>query len=200
MAYSLFGVFYVHLPVLYGESKKDALGRLLAETITRWRIFRILIGVGDASSYNSCFPAHINVYKTHPSLFPHSDQMESPTPNANQPVSLPIDELFTSLSEIDPPHFVGRKLKLPCIVYHVTDTHSKQPQRATSSCVYEIQAEGLTLSEIRFQNEFQMNDSISYVLVRPWHSRRLHSSTAPLSTTLHQPFHALLLERSPERV
>ena len=195
MAYSLFGVFDVHLPVLYGESKEDALGRLLAEIITRSEDISVLDWVGDASPYNSCFPAHIDVYQTHPFPSPHPDQMESPTSNANQPVSSSMDKLFTSLSEIDPPHVVGRKLKLPCIVHHVTDIHSKQPQGATSNRVYEIQAEGLTLSEIWFQNEFQMNDSTSYVLVRPWHSKRLHSSTVPLSTTLHHPFHALLLER-----
>ncbi|KAI6038315.1 hypothetical protein EDC04DRAFT_2570246, partial [Pisolithus marmoratus] len=33
MAYALFGIFNFHLPVLYGESKESALGRLLAEII-----------------------------------------------------------------------------------------------------------------------------------------------------------------------
>ncbi|KIO00983.1 hypothetical protein M404DRAFT_151104, partial [Pisolithus tinctorius Marx 270] len=35
IAYSLFGIFKVHLPVLYGESAENALGRLLAEIISR---------------------------------------------------------------------------------------------------------------------------------------------------------------------
>ncbi|KAI5996967.1 heterokaryon incompatibility protein-domain-containing protein, partial [Pisolithus albus] len=34
-AYSLFGIFKVQLPVLYGETAEDALGRLLAEIISR---------------------------------------------------------------------------------------------------------------------------------------------------------------------
>ncbi|KIO01134.1 hypothetical protein M404DRAFT_62826, partial [Pisolithus tinctorius Marx 270] len=34
VAYSLFGIFRVHLPVLYGESAECALGRLLAEIIS----------------------------------------------------------------------------------------------------------------------------------------------------------------------
>ncbi|KIK11922.1 hypothetical protein PISMIDRAFT_55099, partial [Pisolithus microcarpus 441] len=33
VAYSLFGIFKVHLPVLYGESAENALGRLLVEII-----------------------------------------------------------------------------------------------------------------------------------------------------------------------
>ncbi|KIO07317.1 hypothetical protein M404DRAFT_137012, partial [Pisolithus tinctorius Marx 270] len=35
IAYSLFGIFNLHLPVLYGESAENALGRLLAEIISQ---------------------------------------------------------------------------------------------------------------------------------------------------------------------
>ncbi|KAI6108241.1 hypothetical protein F5141DRAFT_1005210, partial [Pisolithus sp. B1] len=35
IAYSLFGIFDIHLPILYGESAESALGRLLAEIISR---------------------------------------------------------------------------------------------------------------------------------------------------------------------
>ncbi|KIK15181.1 hypothetical protein PISMIDRAFT_115586, partial [Pisolithus microcarpus 441] len=35
IAYSLFGIFQVHLPIFYGESAQNALGRLLAEIISR---------------------------------------------------------------------------------------------------------------------------------------------------------------------
>ncbi|KIK15195.1 hypothetical protein PISMIDRAFT_115578, partial [Pisolithus microcarpus 441] len=35
IAYSLFGIFQVHLPIFYGESTQNALGRLLAEIISR---------------------------------------------------------------------------------------------------------------------------------------------------------------------
>ncbi|KAI6033319.1 hypothetical protein EDC04DRAFT_2571723, partial [Pisolithus marmoratus] len=35
VAYSLFGIFNVNLPVIYGESAENALGRLLAEIISR---------------------------------------------------------------------------------------------------------------------------------------------------------------------
>ncbi|KAI6007958.1 hypothetical protein EDC04DRAFT_2530743, partial [Pisolithus marmoratus] len=35
IAYSLFGIFDIHLPVLYGESAENALGRLLAEIISQ---------------------------------------------------------------------------------------------------------------------------------------------------------------------
>ncbi|KAI5990178.1 hypothetical protein EDD15DRAFT_2136356, partial [Pisolithus albus] len=35
IAYSLFGIFQVHLPIFYGESAQNALGRLLVEIISR---------------------------------------------------------------------------------------------------------------------------------------------------------------------
>ncbi|KAI6033014.1 hypothetical protein F5J12DRAFT_698020, partial [Pisolithus orientalis] len=35
IAYSLFGIFNLHLPVLYGESAENALGRLLSEIISQ---------------------------------------------------------------------------------------------------------------------------------------------------------------------
>ncbi|KIK26920.1 hypothetical protein PISMIDRAFT_94219, partial [Pisolithus microcarpus 441] len=35
IAYSLFGIFQVHLPIFYGESAQNAVGRLLAEIISR---------------------------------------------------------------------------------------------------------------------------------------------------------------------
>ncbi|KAI6043413.1 hypothetical protein EDC04DRAFT_2562865, partial [Pisolithus marmoratus] len=35
IAYSLFGIFNVHLPVMYGESAEHALGRLLAEIVSQ---------------------------------------------------------------------------------------------------------------------------------------------------------------------
>ncbi|KIK44830.1 hypothetical protein CY34DRAFT_79081, partial [Suillus luteus UH-Slu-Lm8-n1] len=35
IAYSLFGIFGVHLPVMYGENKRNALGRLLQEIVAQ---------------------------------------------------------------------------------------------------------------------------------------------------------------------
>ncbi|KAI6112792.1 hypothetical protein F5141DRAFT_969385, partial [Pisolithus sp. B1] len=42
IAYSLFGIFGLHLPVLYGESAENALGHLLAKIISRSRDISVL--------------------------------------------------------------------------------------------------------------------------------------------------------------
>ncbi|KAI6025724.1 hypothetical protein F5J12DRAFT_716052, partial [Pisolithus orientalis] len=49
IAYSLFGIFNLYLPVLYGESAEFALGRLLAEVISQSGDISILDWVGKAS-------------------------------------------------------------------------------------------------------------------------------------------------------
>ncbi|KAI6011440.1 hypothetical protein EDC04DRAFT_2502666, partial [Pisolithus marmoratus] len=62
IAYSLFGIFSVHLPVLYGEQAENALGRLLAEIISCSGDVSVLDWVGEALSFNSCFPANLVPY------------------------------------------------------------------------------------------------------------------------------------------
>ena len=209
MAYSLFGVFNLHLPVLYGEPKENALGRLLAEIISQSGDLSVLDWVGEASPYHSCFPAHIAVYRTLPFLSSHVDQIQSSMLNVHELVSSSqsLDALFASLSKFDPPHFIGRRLKLPCIVHRVTAIHPRQWESSTPSHAYDIQAEGLMTLQIVLLDEFK-NDSLTtfpYVLVRPWHPNLLHSSTVAdatateqLAMTLGQPFHALLLEELPQ--
>ncbi|KAI6155037.1 hypothetical protein BKA82DRAFT_996781 [Pisolithus tinctorius] len=76
IAYSLFGIFNVHLPVLYGESAENATGRLLAEIISDSGDISVLDWVGEASSFHSCLPAHITSYQILPSprLQPNSEE------------------------------------------------------------------------------------------------------------------------------
>ena len=66
IAYSLFGVFGFHLPVLYGEGADSAIGRLLAEVISRSGDTSILDWIGKPSTFHSCFPATLMPYQTLP--------------------------------------------------------------------------------------------------------------------------------------
>ncbi|KAI6014968.1 hypothetical protein F5J12DRAFT_814978 [Pisolithus orientalis] len=78
IAYSLFGIFNLHLPILYGESAENALGRLLAEITSQSGDISILDWIGEASSFHSCFPAHITSYQTPPSSPPLHAEESSP--------------------------------------------------------------------------------------------------------------------------
>ncbi|KAH7903658.1 hypothetical protein BJ138DRAFT_1191031, partial [Hygrophoropsis aurantiaca] len=66
IAYSLFGIFNVKLPVIYGENKQHALGRLLQEIVARSGDVTALDWTGKSSEFNSCLPADITAYEAAP--------------------------------------------------------------------------------------------------------------------------------------
>ncbi|KAG1858585.1 hypothetical protein C8R48DRAFT_775022 [Suillus tomentosus] len=57
IAYSLFGIFGVHLPVIYGEKKQNALGRLLQEIVARSGDITSL----DSSIFTYSFQAYASI-------------------------------------------------------------------------------------------------------------------------------------------
>ncbi|KAG2362679.1 hypothetical protein BDR07DRAFT_1376328 [Suillus spraguei] len=145
IAYSLFGIFSVHLPVIYGKKKQNALGQLLQEIVARSGDITVLDWIGQPSEFNSCLPAYITSYTTPPRTFP----------------SLSEDEIQT---------FLALLLHLPCITFHVTDISlSYGPSQQTHS-MYEIKADGLhnlliTTKEPISQTRLTRQ---TFVLVRPW--------------------------------
>ncbi|KIO00991.1 hypothetical protein M404DRAFT_737927 [Pisolithus tinctorius Marx 270] len=116
IAYSLFGIFGVRLPVLYGESVENALGRLLAEIISRSGDVSVLDWVGKPSSFNSCFPADLAPYRVIP--------QDRSTPNDSISRSTPVLEkarkLYITLAALPRATFVSRRLVLPSIIHKVT--------------------------------------------------------------------------------
>lgn len=206
MAYSLFGVFNLHLPVLYGEPKENSLGRLLAEIISQSGDVSILDWVGEASPYHSCFPAHISVYQTPPYMFSHTEQVRSPISNTTT-THEQIAEALDLLSTSDTPQWIGRRLKLPCITHRVTTIRLKGTLERTGQYVHHIQAEGLAPLKIVTMVKFREVPRIKfpYILVRPWHAKLIGSSaevdglaSEKLAMMLAQPFNALLLEELPQ--
>ncbi|KAI6006545.1 hypothetical protein F5J12DRAFT_913099 [Pisolithus orientalis] len=87
IAYSLFGIFNLHLPVLYGESAEHSLGRLLAEIVSQSGDISVLDWVGEASQFHSCFPAQIISYHNLPLPPLHSSAEEQPSTMSSQPTS-----------------------------------------------------------------------------------------------------------------
>lgn len=200
MAYSLFGLFNLHLPVIYGELEENALRRLLTEIISHSGDISVFDWVGEASTYHSCFPAHIATYQTDL----HADQRRSPTLKVRGQ-SKALNALFKSLSTSDTPQFKNSRLKLPCIEHRVKTIQQKESQTGSSGYVYEIRAKGLTPSKLVLSNAFPNDLSNKYVLIRPWRSAMLNSSeqgdataAEKLAMELAEPFHALLLEELPQ--
>jgi len=202
-AYSLLGIFSVFLPIIPGESAENALGRLLTELISQSGDISVLDWVGEASPFHSCFPARIASYQSLPcrSSTYHGNELKPSKYNVQE---FQAEQLFDSLLMSDPPHFIGRRLRLSCIIHQVTAFRLQQADSCASQYVYSILAEGLIPLSIILSSELIVTDTsrstLPYVLIRPWHSKFAsytgvdNTAASNLVTMLGQPFSALLLE------
>ncbi|KAI5986694.1 hypothetical protein F5J12DRAFT_787205 [Pisolithus orientalis] len=214
IAYSLFGIFNLHLPVLYGESAENALGRLLAEIISQSGDISVLDWVGEASPFHSCFPAQITSFQTLPLLRPRPNAEEPSAAISQGPPPISFEDSYSPgdaydfhlLTRVPLPRFLNRRLILPCIAHCVTLVHLKGSDPFATSYTYNIQAFGLRSLEITLPNKLEdvTRPQGSLHLVRPWHSK-LPGSSAELDaateeqllSTLEWPFNALLLSQLP---
>ncbi|KAI6143274.1 hypothetical protein BKA82DRAFT_2435625 [Pisolithus tinctorius] len=212
IAYSLFGVFNIHLPILYGESAENALGRLLVEVIGQSGDISILDWTGRASPFNSCFPAHITSYQKPPLSPLQLDAEEDtttrlPSRTREESVSLSstaLQMLYRSLANSPLPRFLSRRLTLSCIAYAVTAVRRRRSGRSYG---YKIRASGLRPLEATLPSELEdeVVSQSTLLLVRPWHSKLLDPPTEliygtpeeQLLLTLGRPFTALLLIELP---
>ncbi|KAI5997226.1 hypothetical protein F5J12DRAFT_339063 [Pisolithus orientalis] len=200
IAYSLFGIFKVHLPVLYGESVENALGRLLAEIISRSGDISVLDWVGEASSFNSCFPANLLPYQTVPDIQVIPSNLAKR--NDLGPGKGKGKELYDKLSGLPRAGFANRKLALPSTVHQVTAVKLQSSSTSPSRYTYEINAS--RLRPVNVTLSVKLCNRGAYLLVRPWHPKSLETQTESdddavwnLLGQLGQPFKALLLKRLP---
>ena len=207
IAYSLFGVFSLHIPVLYGESAENALGRLLAEVISKSGDTSILDWVGQSSVFHSCFPATITPYQTLPLSLPN---LTTPPPARR------IRKLFflgsarkmhQALSNLPRAKFANFRLILPCIVHRIKAMTLTRVDTSTATLVHQMQAVGLAPIDIALSERLEnVEKGVPYALIRPWHPSLLHpavdtddASTHQWLTRLVQPFSALLLMELPHK-
>ncbi|KAG1822003.1 WD40-repeat-containing domain protein [Suillus subaureus] len=177
IAYSLFGIFCIHLPVIYGEKKQNALGRLLQEIIAHSGDITALDWVGQSSSFNSCLPADIASYRGPPCTpsSPSEDEIQSSVSslrnNVDQESAL---KLYTILDNLSAPRFANCRLQLPCITFPVT----KVKRRVGTPCTYHIKADGLQDLEITTTDTLvqfwpERPTSQKFLLIRPWNRHDL---------------------------
>ncbi|KAG2340644.1 WD40 repeat-like protein [Suillus weaverae] len=175
IAYSLFGIFDVNLPVIYGEKRQKALGRLLQEIIAHSGDITALDWVGQSSNFNSCLPADISSYKapsyTLPSL--SEDEMQDSVSTLRNTVAMELaSNLYTLLENISVPRFANARLQLPCIAFPLTEV-----RRSTGGdgdkFTYEVKADGLqdllvTTEDKLVQFSPARRTRQSFLLIRPW--------------------------------
>jgi hypothetical protein len=174
IAYSLFGIFGVHLPVIYGEKKQNALGRLLQEIIAHSGDITALDWVGKSSEFNSCLPADITSYEVPPFAPSSSSDREIQTTVSSLRSTATVElalSLYTLLHNARAPRFANCRLRLPCIVFPVTEVRRRRDQ--ATYFTHEVKAEGL--NDLRITTEDKLiqfsparRTRQSFLLVRPW--------------------------------
>ncbi|KAG0700940.1 hypothetical protein DFH29DRAFT_1080368 [Suillus ampliporus] len=176
IAYSLFGIFGVHLPVIYSETKQNALGRLLQEIVARSGDITALDWAGTSSQFNSCLPADISSYKLPPCTSPFLSEGQirmSVASLQNATVAELALTLYTRLDSLSPPRFANCRLQLPCTIFPITEVRRSRGQGQESSFTYYVKADGLQDLSITTEARLVQFSSArptnqTFLLIRPW--------------------------------
>ncbi|KAG1743034.1 hypothetical protein EDB19DRAFT_581610 [Suillus lakei] len=179
VAYSLFGIFGITLPVIYGEKKQRALGRLLQEIVAQSGGITVLDWVGQASEFNSCLPASITSYAAPPCALPtlSEDQIQPMVSSLrNTPAVEVALRFYAKLENMSAPRFANCRLHLPCIAFRVTEVRRRRGQ--ATHFTYGVKADGLrdlliTTDETLIQFSRARPTQQTILLVRPWDRRLL---------------------------
>ncbi|KAG1821952.1 WD40-repeat-containing domain protein [Suillus subaureus] len=176
IAYSLFGIFDVNLPVIYGEKRQKALGRLLQEIIAHSGDITALDWVGQSSNFNSCLPAEIYSYNALPCTLPplSEDEMQiSVSRLRNIVAGEPASKLYTTLENLSVPRFSNARLQLPCIAFPLTEVRRRPGQDGATCFSYDVKAAGLQDLLVRTEDRLVQFSPTrrtrqTFLLVRPW--------------------------------
>ncbi|OAX36019.1 hypothetical protein K503DRAFT_331321 [Rhizopogon vinicolor AM-OR11-026] len=181
IAYSLFGIFDVHIPVIYGEKKQKALGRLLEEIVAQSGEITALDWVGKSSEFNSCLPANITSYKAPPFTPPSlsEDEIQTLVSSLRSPLTVELaSQLYTQLNNIRCPRFAHGRLLLPCIAFVVTEIRLMHTQDQETYFTYEVKADGLrdlliTTEDRHIRFSPARPTKQTFLIARPWDRRDL---------------------------
>ncbi|KAG2339575.1 hypothetical protein BDR05DRAFT_613660 [Suillus weaverae] len=181
IAYSLFGIFGIQLPILYGENKENALGRLLQEIVARSGDITALDWVGQPSSFNSCLPANISSYAAPPCALPSlsEDQIQAAVFSLRHTVPVELaSNFYDRLDNMSAARFANCRLHLPCIVHRITEVRRRQDLAQETHFAYGVKADGvhdllITTEETLVQFSWARPTRQTFFLVRPWDRRLL---------------------------
>ncbi|KAG2362818.1 hypothetical protein BDR07DRAFT_1460684 [Suillus spraguei] len=171
IAYLQFGIFGIHIPVIYGEKRQNALGRLLQYIIAHSGDITALDWVGQSSNFNSCLPTNISSYKalpyTLPSLCERDMQISVFTLRNNTVAVESALKLYTTLKNLSIPRFADTAL------HHISSTEVRQrpAQDGARRFTYDVKAYGLQDLLVTTKDQFSpaRRTEKTFLLVRPPH-------------------------------
>ncbi|KAI6040396.1 hypothetical protein EDC04DRAFT_1508499 [Pisolithus marmoratus] len=169
VAYSLIGIFQSDIRPHYGEGA-DALGHLLEEIVARSGEVTVLAWSGKSSSYNSCLPASVSVYRQTPYDPPPLEGEEMDNCVAVLRSRLPQKVAFSIYNQINslpPARFATRRLHLPCIVFSVRRLGIQELRRGNEK-LYRARVSGLGNVEFVTTDDLPLHEPQRFVFVHPW--------------------------------
>ena len=210
IAYSLFGIFNVAIPVIYGEGNQ-AIGRLLEYILTRSDNVTLLAWTGSSGSHHSYLPADLTVYNQivpphvpQPVETADMDGMVATLRSSFPDLSL-IVALYEHLYDLPPLSLVAGRLRLPGIVFSLTDL-VPLPETEAEWDLPVYRATTPMLGDVEIKTTAKLSEMEGLLLIHPWISPLLDQDFSrgmaqfDLSTRalrlvarLRQPFGALLL-------
>jgi len=212
IAYSLFGIFKVPIPVIYGEGNQ-AVGRLLEYILTRSGDVTLLAWTGgSSSSHHSYLPVDLTVYNEimpphvpRPIETAEMDGMVTALRSSLPDLSLAV-ALFVRLSDLPALSLDAGRLRLHGIVFPLADPVPRsEPDSDSGLPVY--RATSPMLGDVEIKTTADLSGMERLLLIHPWISPLLDQdfscsgaalfddSTCALRLVvrLRQPFGALLL-------
>jgi hypothetical protein len=210
IAYSLFGIFNVAIPVIYGEGHQ-AVGRLLEYVLTRSDNVTLLAWTGSSGGDHSYLPADLTVYSqiVPPHVPPpietaEMDGMVKALRSSFPELSLTV-ALYERLYDLPPLSLVAGRLRVPGIVFRLASLVPLQESDSEPELpVY--RATSTMLGDVEIETTDDLSGMEGLLLIHPWISPLIdqdfscgvalfgHATCAlRLVVRLRQPFGALLL-------
>jgi len=211
IAYSLFGIFSVPIPVIYGEGNQ-AVSRLLEYILTRSGNVALLAWTGRSlSNYHSYLPADLTVYNEivpphvpRPIETAEMDAMAMGLRSSVPDLSLAV-ALYGRLNSLPPLSLFAGRLTLPGIVFPLADLVSLSPSDPDSHLAVYC-ATSPMLGDVEFKTSDKLSGMENLLFIHPWISSLLDQDFSRgvaqfdlatralrLVARLRQPFGALLL-------
>ena len=213
IAYSLFGIFNVALPVIYGEGNQ-AVGRLLEYILTRSVDVTLLAWTGSSGSHHSYLPTDLTVYNQivprHVPRLIETAEMDGMVTalRSSLPVLSQSIALYEQLHALPPLSLVAGRLRLPGIVFPLTELNT-DPGSAPESALSVYRVTSPMLGDLEIETNDELSGMKGLLLIHPWIGPLLDLDFAcgdplfdlatralRLIVRLKQPFGALLLAPS----
>ncbi|KAI9569321.1 hypothetical protein HD554DRAFT_606005 [Boletus coccyginus] len=212
IAYSLFGIFKVPIPVIYGEGNQ-AVGRLLEYILTRSDNVTLLAWTGSSSgSHHTYLPADLTVYnEIAPPHVPRpmeAAEMDGTVTALRSSPDLSVAAaLYGRLNDLPALSLDAGRLRLPGIVFPLADLVPASESESNSDADPPVfRGTSPMLGDVEIKTSDDLSEMRGLLLIHPWISPLLDQDFScgaalfdgttcalRLIVRLRQPFGALLL-------